>query len=99
MSPEKKELEFEDALKELNELVSSMENNQLPLQKMIDGYERGSKLIKHCKTLLKNARNRLELIKLSPNEKEEESYASSTKASEKHNIDPLSREQDEIRLL
>ena len=33
------DISFEEAMKKLEELVDAMENNDLPLDKMIDSYE------------------------------------------------------------
>ena len=40
---------YEDALRELEQLVASMEGGQLPLDRMIDGYRRGAELLASCR--------------------------------------------------
>jgi exodeoxyribonuclease VII small subunit len=55
---------FEDALAELEAIVDEMEGEQLPLEDLIARYEKGSALLKRCETVLKSARERLELITL-----------------------------------
>lgn len=55
---------FEDALAELEAIVDEMEDGQLPLEDLIARYEAGSALLKRCESVLKSARERLELITL-----------------------------------
>jgi exodeoxyribonuclease VII small subunit len=40
---------YEDALRELEQLVASMEGGQLPLDRMIDSYRRGAELLVFCR--------------------------------------------------
>ena len=61
---------FEEALEELEGLVEEMESEQLPLEQLVANYEKGSKLMAHCQSVLETARERIELITLG---KEEES--------------------------
>lgn len=56
--------DFEAALEELEGLVEAMENEQLPLEELVANYEKGSKLIAHCQSVLESARERIELITL-----------------------------------
>jgi len=55
---------FEEALAELEAVVEAMEEEQLPLEDLVNHYEKGSALLKRCETVLKSARERLELITL-----------------------------------
>ncbi|WP_418902893.1 exodeoxyribonuclease VII small subunit [Terripilifer ovatus] len=57
-------LPFEEALKELETIVSQLEGGQVALDKSIELYERGEKLKVHCETLLKSAEARIEKISL-----------------------------------
>lgn len=57
-------LPFEDALKELEAIVSQLESGQVSLDKSIELYERGEKLKAHCEALLKSAEARIEKISL-----------------------------------
>lgn len=56
--------DFEQALEQLEGLVEAMENEQLPLEELVANYEKGSKLIAHCQSVLESARERIELITL-----------------------------------
>ena len=58
-------LTFEDALRELEEIVSKLEGGQVSLEQSISLYERGEKLKQRCETLLKDAEMRIEKITLS----------------------------------
>ena len=40
---------YEDALRELEQLVASMEGGQLPLDRMIESYRRGAELLTFCR--------------------------------------------------
>ncbi|TXC66363.1 exodeoxyribonuclease VII small subunit [Piscinibacter aquaticus] len=40
---------YEDALRELEQLVAGMEGGQLPLDRMIDSYRRGAELLAFCR--------------------------------------------------
>lgn len=55
---------FEQALAELEAVVGAMEEEQLPLEDLVSHYEKGSALLKRCETVLKSARERLEMITL-----------------------------------
>lgn len=55
---------FEEALAELETLVEAMEEEQLPLEDLVAHYEQGSALLRRCESVLKSARERLELITL-----------------------------------
>jgi exodeoxyribonuclease VII small subunit len=45
-------LQYEDALAELERLVQSMEDGQLPLDQLIDSYRRGAELLELCRSRL-----------------------------------------------
>jgi exodeoxyribonuclease VII small subunit len=86
-----KELTFEDAVSELEEIVVSMEEDQLPLQELIDKFERGAKLHKDCEAFLSSAKKRLEII---ANDKEEKNTTNTTN----NTPESPSNADDEIRL-
>jgi exodeoxyribonuclease VII small subunit len=60
------ELSFEAALKELETIVSRLEQGEVDLEDSIALYERGTALKAHCEQKLKGAETRLEKIVLSP---------------------------------
>lgn len=48
-------IKFEDAITRLEDIVKSLEKGDAPLDKALELFEEGTKLIKHCGTLLDNA--------------------------------------------
>jgi exodeoxyribonuclease VII small subunit len=56
------DLSFEGALKELEAIVSRLEQGEVDLEDSIALYERGQALKAHCETKLKSAESRLEKI-------------------------------------
>ena len=55
-------LGFEDALKELEDIVRALESGDGKLDDAIASYERGVALKKHCEGKLAEAKNRIERI-------------------------------------
>lgn len=55
-------MSFEEAMEELESVVSQLENGQVPLDKSIGLYERGEALRKHCDGRLKDAELRVQKI-------------------------------------
>ncbi|MEM9714971.1 MAG: exodeoxyribonuclease VII small subunit [Pseudomonadota bacterium] len=60
------EMSFEDAMGELEALVTRLENAQVPLEESIALYDRGAKLKAHCEARLKAAEEKVAQITLSP---------------------------------
>ena len=56
------ELNFEQAIDELTEIVSKIEQGQIPLQDSLEQYEKGMTLIKSCREILSDAEKRIEKI-------------------------------------
>jgi exodeoxyribonuclease VII small subunit len=59
-----KEMNFETALKQLEEIVDKLERGDVPLDESIAIYERGEALRNRCDALLKAAEAKIEKIKL-----------------------------------
>ncbi|MGB5094138.1 MAG: exodeoxyribonuclease VII small subunit [Parvibaculum sp.] len=57
-------LSFEDALKQLEDIVRQLESGEAPLEKSIELYERGTALKAHCEARLKLAEAKVEKITL-----------------------------------
>ncbi len=57
-------LSFEDALSELENIVSKLERGDAPLEESIDIYERGARLKKYCESKLKAAQLKVDKIVL-----------------------------------
>ena len=58
-------MSFEQALAELEKIVSALEQGDVPLDKSIAYYERGEALKNHCDKLLKAAEDKIEKIRVS----------------------------------
>lgn len=58
------QLSFEDAMKELEQVVSRLERGEVPLEESIALYSRGDILKKHCEAKLKEAEEKVAKITL-----------------------------------
>ena len=56
------DLPFEEALKKLEEIVESMEAEDLPLETLLARFEEGTKLAKACQTKLSEAELKIEQL-------------------------------------
>ena len=61
-----KKMSFEDALHELEKIVGGLEQGAGKLDEAIGAYERGTLLKQHCEAKLREARERVETINVSP---------------------------------
>ena len=59
-----KDLDFEEAMDQLNEIIQGLESGEVKLSESVDKFELGSELAKHCKKLLDNAETRINAIKI-----------------------------------
>ncbi len=59
-----KDMSFEQALEQLEAIVESLEQGDVPLDQSIAQYERGEALRNHCRKLLSAAEDRVEKIRL-----------------------------------
>ncbi|ADE39310.1 exodeoxyribonuclease VII small subunit [Candidatus Puniceispirillum marinum] len=57
-------ISFEDALRELETIVTSLERGDVSLDDAIKAFERGTQLKAHCQARLEEARMKVEQIKL-----------------------------------
>ncbi len=55
-------LSFEEAIKELTQIVDKIESGEVPLQTSIEQYEQGMALIKHCRGILQAAEKKIEKV-------------------------------------
>ena len=53
---------FEDLLGRLEQIVSDMENGELPLEKLLQNYEEGMRLVKACGDRLADAEQKVEIL-------------------------------------
>lgn len=76
------ETSFEQAMERLEEIVSAMESDRMPLDEMVGSYEEGMKLLQVCRQRIENARQRIETISLGADGKAELSAFDPSKAAE-----------------
>jgi exodeoxyribonuclease VII small subunit len=86
-APEK----FEELLARLEQIVSDMENADLPLEKLLEGYEEGMRLVKVCGDRLADAEQKVEILSRAIS-------AEPAKASGTTEETPPPASKDEIRL-
>ncbi len=58
----KEEINFEDAMKQLEEIANKLEKNDLDLDKSVEIFEEGMKLSKKCSEILENAEKRITIL-------------------------------------
>lgn len=61
-SPNQTKNSFEADLNALEKVVAKLETVDIPLEELIDEFEKGVKLLKTCREYLKNARSRIDLF-------------------------------------
>jgi exodeoxyribonuclease VII small subunit len=63
MSTDIASLSFEDAMKALEEVVGQLERGDVALEQSLNLYQRGAALKAHCAAKLKDAEEKVELIR------------------------------------
>lgn len=53
---------YEDALGELERLVAAMEGGQLPLDQLLESYQRGAELLKFCRARLEAVEQQVKVL-------------------------------------
>lgn len=53
---------FEEAMEELEKLVSQMEGGELPLEASVAAYKRGSELVKYCSVQLDKVDSQVKIL-------------------------------------
>lgn len=53
---------FESALAELENIVTRMEDGQLPLEQSLAAYKRGAELLKFCQAALQDAQQQVKVL-------------------------------------
>jgi exodeoxyribonuclease VII small subunit len=62
MANKKKELNFEEAIKELEQTVKGMESGDLGLDELLSDFEKGIGLLRLCEKKLAEAEGRIEVL-------------------------------------
>jgi exodeoxyribonuclease VII small subunit len=53
---------FEEALAELEKILSDIEGSEIGLEESLSRYERGTFLIQHCREILSSAQKQIDLL-------------------------------------
>lgn len=53
---------YEEALSELERLVAAMEGGQLPLDRLLESYQRGAELLNLCRTRLEAVEQQVRIL-------------------------------------
>ncbi len=53
---------FEEAMAGLEEIVAAMEEEELPLEELVEKYETGTRLLKRCEEVLRSAKKKIRTI-------------------------------------
>lgn len=53
---------YEDALAELERLVYELESGQLPLDRLLQGYQRGAQLLAYCRARLEAVEQQVKVL-------------------------------------
>ncbi|MBC8525514.1 MAG: exodeoxyribonuclease VII small subunit [Candidatus Cloacimonetes bacterium] len=64
------ELNFEKSLERLHKIVDLLEQGNIDIEKSLEYYEEGIKLIKICSSKLKKIENKITLLSKTENEKQ-----------------------------
>ena len=62
MTQEKKQPGFEEALKQLEEIVSQIEQGRISLEESIEKYAQGTELIRKCRSILDEAEKKITIL-------------------------------------
>jgi len=57
-----KDINFEEAMKKLEEIANQLEKNDLDLDKSVEKFEEGMQLSKKCSEILENAEKRITIL-------------------------------------
>ena len=61
----KKDMTFEEAIRELEKIAVSLENEKIDLDESLKLYEEGVKLVRYCNKLIESAERKIKVLSLS----------------------------------
>ena len=67
MAEKKKDIDFETAMKRIDEITSKLEDNTLKLDESLALYEEGVKLVAFCRTKLDEAQQKISCLTVNEN--------------------------------
>jgi exodeoxyribonuclease VII small subunit len=53
---------YEDAMRELEQLVGRLESGEMPLEQMLSGYQRGAQLLQLCRDKLQAVEDQIKVL-------------------------------------
>ncbi len=53
---------YEDAMRELEQLVGRLESGEMPLEQMLAGYQRGAQLLQWCRDKLQAVEDQIKVL-------------------------------------
>ena len=59
---EKKDLTFEEAIENLEKIVTELENGEMPLDKSVENFKKGMELSNYCSKLLDDAEKTISIL-------------------------------------
>ena len=74
MEKKEKELNFEEAMKQLEEIANVLENGNLSLDESVNKFEEGMKLSKKCNDYLDQAEKKITMLINNGDEVQEENF-------------------------
>lgn len=70
----KENINFEDAMKQLEDIASQLENGDLSLEESVEKFEQGINLSKKCNEILEKAQKKISILISDGDELVEESF-------------------------
>jgi exodeoxyribonuclease VII small subunit len=81
--PPEPQLDFESAMRDLEELVERLEQGDLPLEESLAAFERGVMLTRTCQAALKDAEQKVEILLKKAGEPVIEDFAADAPGTER----------------
>ena len=70
------DMNFEDAMKALEQIANELENGELSLEQSVDKFEEGIKISKKCNEILEKAEKKISILIKNGDEIKEENFES-----------------------
>ncbi len=70
------DMNFEDAMKALEQIANELENGELSLEQSVDKFEEGIKISKKCNEILEKAEKKISILIKDGDEIKEENFES-----------------------
>lgn len=91
-------LDFEDAIEKVESIIEDIESGAVGLEASLDAYEQGVNLIKRCRTLLRNAEQRVQdlftALEQQDNQPQPQPPTQQTRTSTTQQTNPSNQQED-----